>query len=171
MRVLLLAAITVDGKIARTSHELTTWSSREDRREFAATSREAGVIIMGRNTYQTLPAPLPERLHVVMTRHPDTDVAVADSVEFTSDPPQRIVTGLAARGYTTAVLAGGAQAYRTFLDAGLVDELRLTVEPLAFGAGISLFGDIALDLRLELMETRQMGEQAVQLRYRVVRHG
>ncbi len=168
MRVLLLAAITVDGKIARTSHELTTWSSREDRREFAATSREAGVIIMGRNTYQTLPAPLTGRLHVVLTRHPDTGVAAADNVEFTSDPPDRVVAALAARGYTTAVLAGGAQAYRTFLDAGVVDELRLTVEPLAFGAGIALFGDVALDLRLELVETRRMGDQAVHLRYRVL---
>lgn len=167
MRVLLLAAITVDGKIARTAHELTDWSSREDKRLFARTSREAGVIILGRHTYETLPAPLPGRLHVVLTTHPDQPAP--PNVELTSDAPERILAGLAARGYTIAVLAGGARTYRTFLDAHLVDELWLTVEPLAFGAGISLFGDAPLDLRLALLASQPLGDHAVHLRYQVQR--
>lgn len=167
MRVLLLAAITVDGKIARSAHELNDWSSREDKRLFARTSREAGVLILGRHTFETLPAPLPDRLHVVLTTHPERPAP--PGVELTAEPPAGIVAGLAARGYTSAVLAGGAQTYRTFLDAHLVDELWLTVEPLAFGAGISLFGDAPLDLRLALLESRMLGDHAVHLRYRVER--
>lgn len=166
MRVLLLAALTVDGKIARSAHELSDWSSREDKRLFVRTSKEAGVIVMGRATYETLPAPLPGRLHVVLTRQP-ANRAAPEGVEFTDDPPARVLARLAGRGYTTVVLGGGAQTYRAFLDAGLVDELWLTVEPLAFGRGIALFGDDPLDLRLDLLECRQLGEQAVHLRYRV----
>ena len=67
MRVLILAAITVDGKIARGDAEFTGWSSREDKRLFARTSREAGVVVMGRRTFETLPAPLPGRLNVVLS--------------------------------------------------------------------------------------------------------
>jgi dihydrofolate reductase len=167
-RVLLVAAITVDGKIARHVDDFNDWSSREDKRLFFRTSREAGVVIMGRTTYETLPAPLPGRLHMVLTSRPD-QVAPA-GVELTSEPPARILERLAERGYTTAVLAGGARTYRAFLEAGLVDELWLTVEPLAFGGGISLFGDAALlDTRLTLLECQRLGEQAVHLRYQVVR--
>lgn len=163
MRVLLLAALTVDGKIARHAHELTDWSSHEDKRLFAQTSRAAGVVIMGRHTFETLPAPLPGRLHVVLTHRPIADQPA--SVEYARDPPARILQRLAERGYETAVLAGGAQTFRAFLAAGLVDELWLTVEPLAFGAGTALLGDEPLALRLHLLECRRLGEQAVLLRY------
>lgn len=167
MRVLLVAAITVDGKIARDDHELTTWTSREDKRLFARVSREAGVLIMGRATYETLPAPLPGRLNVVMTSRPDMPVPAG--VELTGDSPERVLGRLAERGYDTVVVAGGAQIYRAFLLAGMVDEIWLTVEPLAFGRGVSLLGDEPLDLRLELLEIQRLGDRAVVLRYRVER--
>lgn len=167
MRVLLLASITMDGKIARSSSELTTWSSREDKRLFVRTTKEAGVIIMGRSTYETLPAPLPGRLHIVLTSNPPEDGP--PEVEFTADPPARILERLAERGYSAAVVSGGAHTYRAFLDAGLVDEIWLTVEPLAIGAGISLFGDEPLEARCELLECARLGEHEVHLKYRVVR--
>jgi dihydrofolate reductase len=167
MRVLLLAAITLDGKIARNDHELSNWSSREDKRLFARTTREAGVIIMGRSTYETMSRPLPDRLNVVMTRHPPA--GAPEGIEFTSDSPARILERLAKRGYTTAAVTGGAQVYRAFLEAGLVNELWLTVEPLTFGAGIALVGDSPLEVRATLLSVERLGENAVHLRYRVER--
>lgn len=167
MRVLLLAALTVDGKIARHAGEFTDWSSREDKRLFMRTSKEAGVVVMGRATYETLPAPLPGRLNVVMTSRPARPAPAG--VEFSADPPGVVVARLAERGYTTVVLAGGAGIYRAFLDAGLVDELWLTIQPLAFGAGISLVGNEPLDLRLALLDCQRLGEHGVHLRYRVER--
>jgi len=167
VRVLLVAAITLDGKIARGPGELVTWSSREDKRLFVRTTKEAGVVIMGRSTYDTFPAPLPGRLNVVMTRNPP--YVVPQGVEFTADSPARIIERLAERGYGTAVISGGARTYRAFLDAHLVDELWLTIEPLAFGEGISLFGDESLDLRCELLECSRLGEHAVHLKYHVQR--
>src|SRR5260370_912000 len=86
-------------------------------------------------------------------------------------PPERVLAELEQRGSRTAVLAGGAQIYRAFLAAGLVDELWLTIEPLAFGAGITLFGDDPLDLRLALLECRQLNADSVHLRYRILRSG
>lgn len=164
MKVLLLAAVTLDGRIARSSHELADWSSHEDKRLFATLSKSAGVVIMGRNTYETMPSPLPGRFNVVLTSG-TPPAGAPDGVEFWSGSPQDVVEKLARRGYTSAVLAGGARTYREFLDAGLVSELWLTLEPLAFGGGISLFGDAPLQARFQLIECQRLGASAVHLRY------
>jgi dihydrofolate reductase len=163
MKVLLLAALTADGKLARDAHELTSWTSRADKRLFARTSREAGVVIMGHHTFETLPAPLPGRLHVVLSRQPAA--AHPEQIEYTDESPERLVARLAGRGYATAVLGGGAQTFRAFLAARAVDELWLTVEPRTFGRGITLLGDEPLALRLHLLECRRLGTDSVLLRY------
>jgi dihydrofolate reductase len=163
----MLAALTVDGKIARTAMELSDWRSREDRRLFWRTSREAGVVVMGRHTYETLPRPLAQRHMVVLTSQ--AAPAAPPGVEFARGAPAEILASLAQRGYETVVLAGGAFTYRTFIAPNLVDELWLTIEPMAFGTGISLFGDEPISLNLALVECRRLGEHAVLLRY-TVRH-
>ncbi|MGO8948911.1 MAG: dihydrofolate reductase family protein [Ktedonobacterales bacterium] len=170
MRVLLLAAISIDGRIARTGHEVINWSSPEDKRMFMQVSQEAGLLIMGRSTYETLERPLPDRLHIVLTHDPSRPAP--PRVEFTSAPPALILEDLETRGFQTAILAGGARTYRTFIDAGLVDELWLTLEPVAFGGGISLLGDDAddpLDLRLRLIQSQLLNESSLQIRYHVSR--
>lgn len=165
MRVLILAAITLDGKIARGDAEFTGWSSREDKRLFARTSREAGVVVMGRRTFETLPVPLPGRLNVVLSH--ERPATLPDGVEYTAESPELVIASLAQRGYESVVIGGGASVYRAFLEAKLVDELWLTVEPLTFGAGISLLGAAPLDLRLSLLSVERLGEGSVHLRYQV----
>jgi dihydrofolate reductase len=170
MRVLLVAAMTIDGKIARGIHEVIDWSSPEDKSMFMRVSRESGVLIMGRNTYETLERPLPGRLHIVLTRG-SSSRPISKQVEFTSAPPADILADLERRGYQTVILAGGAEANRTFVDAGLVDELWLTLEPLAFGNGVSLLGETPLSLRLRLIQSEHLNESSLQLRYEVQKDG
>ena len=55
-----------------------------------------------------------------------------------------------------------------FFEAGLVDEVWLTVEPVLFGGGTPLLARRA-DLRLELQTTEKLGAQALLLKYRVPR--
>jgi dihydrofolate reductase len=170
MRVLLVAAMTIDGKIARGKHEVIDWSSPEDKSMFMRVSQESGVLIMGRNTYETLDRPLPGRLHVVLTRQTSSQPA-PEQVEYTSAPPAEVLDDLARRGYQTVILAGGAEANRTFIDAGLVDELWLTLEPVAFGNGISLLGEAPLNLRLRLIQSVLLNESSLQIRYQVQKDG
>lgn len=166
MKIILLAAMTIDGKIARNETHLVDWSSREDKRLFFATTKHAGVIIMGNNTFKTLASPLPGRLHIVLTATVEGKISVTGAVEYTSQTPEEIVAALETRGYTEAVLAGGAQVNTLFLKAGLVDELWLTVEPLIFGVGIDLFRGVELDVRARLVHFEQLNEAgAVHLRY------
>ena len=166
MRIILMAAITLDGKIARTESHFVDWSSKEDKKLFFATSRRARVIIIGNNTFKTFPSPLPGRLHVVLTTNLEDKVNMPGVVEYTNSPPEEIVATLEARGYTEAVLTGGAQVNALFLKAGLVDEIWLTVEPLIFGAGIDVFRGVTFDLRARLVSVERLNEEgSVHLRY------
>ncbi|HEX9069707.1 MAG TPA: dihydrofolate reductase family protein [Ktedonobacterales bacterium] len=163
MRVLLLAAITLDGKIARRDDEFTGWSSTEDKRLLARTTRDAGVIVMGSRTFATLPRPLPDRLNVVLTRTPPA--SAPEGVLYLTGEPGAVLAALEARGFTTVVVSGGAHVFHAFIEAGLVDELWLTLTPHLFGAGISLVGDTPLEAQFELLEARPLGPGELHLRY------
>jgi dihydrofolate reductase len=64
------------------------------------------------------------------------------------------------------VVHGSAQLAQALLDNDLVDELRLMVFPVLLGSGKRLFGETADKKRLELAETRTVGDGVVILIYR-----
>ncbi|MDQ3930308.1 MAG: dihydrofolate reductase family protein [Chloroflexota bacterium] len=170
MKVILMAAVTIDGKIARHEHHFVDWSSKEDKKLFMQTSKRAGVVILGNNTFETFPSPLPGRLHVVLTTNVTDKPQQPGEIEFTDRSPQEIVADLEGRGYTEAVLTGGAQVNALFLAANMVDEIWLTVEPHIFGLGIDLFRGVPFDLRATLLEVRQLNEGgSVLLRYGMIK--
>lgn len=76
----MIVAATVDGIIGY--HNTIPWKCSRDLRQFKRITT-GHPIIMGRNTYESLPHPLPNRLNIVVTsREIDTpnDVIVARSV-------------------------------------------------------------------------------------------
>nr|AIA15412.1 RibD C-terminal domain protein [uncultured bacterium] len=165
LRVILLAAITADGKMARNTSHLSDWTSPEDKRVFVAESKRAGVVILGNNTFKTLPRPLPGRLHIVLTTSTADKTDIPGVVEYTSNPPGAIVADLAARGYSSAVLAGGAQINTLFLAHNMVDEIWLTVEPIVFGTGVHVFEGAAFDQRLRLISLEQLNQNTFLAKY------
>lgn len=64
-------------------------------------------------------------------------------------------------------LVGGAQTTGTFIDAGLVDELRLILYPLLAGDGKALFAMTELRHRLELRKVQQLADGRVSLIYAI----
>lgn len=63
-------------------------------------------------------------------------------------------------------VVGGARFAGTLIEAGLVDEYRLTVNPIIVGKGKSLFQNVTRQRELELLEIKQMPGGVVVLRYR-----
>ena len=55
-----------------------------------------------------------------------------------------------------------------FMDAGLVDKLYITIEPVIFGAGMTLFNK-KFEKNLELVSMQKLGEQTVLLEYNVIK--
>ncbi|HQB76662.1 MAG TPA: dihydrofolate reductase family protein [bacterium] len=169
MKLLLVMALTVDGKIAKESSQLADWTSLEDKKSFIELTKEAGVIIMGNSTYQTIGKPLPGRLNIILTPEANKFNSIPNKLEYSSLSPSELLKDLEQRGYTKAILGGGAYTNKSFWELGLIDELILTIEPVIFGKGLTLFTDNDFETKLKLIETRALNNQTLRLHYQVLK--
>ena len=69
------------------------------------------------------------------------------------------------------VVYASLQLFRTLLEHDLVDELRLTVYPVALGSGERLFADMNDRKPMRLLDSRTVGEGLVHLTYELIRRG
>ena len=166
MQLTLLMAVTLDGKIAKSQDHFPDWTGKEDKRFFAKTSRQAGVVIMGSKTFDTIGTPLPERLNIVLTRNPRRRSQWPNLI-FTRQTPTELIADLTRQGYSHAILAGGASINFLFAKAQLIDEIMVTISPKIFGQGLSLFSD-AVSLDLDLIDIQKLGTDRVLLHYKVL---
>jgi len=166
MHVSLMVAITVDGKIARSSDHYPDWTGKADKHLYVEITKKAGVMIMGSTTFDIIGRVLPGRKTIVMTRNPDRRSDREDLV-YTHSPPEEIIADLASQGYDEAVVVGGAKINQLFAAKGLIDELILTISPHAFGSGLSIFSD-TVDLKLALKTFWQIDGNTLCIRYRVI---
>lgn len=160
--------MTVDGKIAKHTDHPATWTSKADKKSFIKESKEAGVIIMGQTTYETIGKPLPGRLNFVLSKVPEKFENQPGLLEYFNGSEQEVVEELKSRGFKKALLGGGAFVNGSFLRAGLVDELLLTIEPKLFGAGLDLFSGDGVDIDLNLLEVNKLDANVIQLRYKIL---
>jgi len=163
MKTFIIAAVSADGYIARdSSAPSTVWTSKDDKKRFVELTKRARVIVTGQNTWKTFGGrPLKERLNIIYSpeRLPD----MPPEVEITSKSPVELLKELESRGYSEVAICGGSQIYTMFMQAGVVDRLYLTVEPVIFGDGIRLF-KASLDVKLKLVssEKTEGGTQLVE---------
>lgn len=167
MKVILLMALTLDGKIGKTPDHFPDWTGREDKRLFVELTRKSGVVIMGSKTYDTIGFPLPDRKNIVMTRD-KRRVSRSENLIFTDASPKSILEDLEKKGFSEVILAGGALVNSLFAEENLIDEIIVTISPKIFGYGISLFTP-EISMELALKEMRRLGGHLVCLTYEVVR--
>lgn len=168
MKVTCLMAQTLDGKIAKSHDHFPDWTESADKKFFREYTKQAGVMVFGRTTFETLPGVLPGRLSVVMSRSAGDWEERAENLVFTSKNSRKILEKLAELGFTETVVAGGAMINSLFARENLIDTLLVTISPVIFGQGLGVFqDDVALTLRLE--ETKTIGENTVVTRYAVQR--
>ena len=154
MDVILLMAMTVDGKIARNDSQLVDWSGKADKAYFVKVTRAARVVIMGSKTYDTIGKPLPGRLNIVMTRD-KSRVSNDANLVFTDQEPEEILKEVEEGGFEAVALIGGAVVNSLFADRGLITHMHITVVPRIFGKGLPLFLN-ELDMELGLLEDREL---------------
>ncbi|MBI3290750.1 dihydrofolate reductase family protein [Candidatus Falkowbacteria bacterium] len=171
MKLIVMMAITADGIIAKTKDQKADWTSSADKKAFIAETKKHGVIIMGDTTFNTIGRPLPGRLNLILSLTPERykEREQPDILEFKKGTPEEIIKMLEDRGFESAILGGGARTNSFFLKAGLVDEILLTVEPKIFGIGLNFTEGEDLDLNLELISAKEIGDNAVQLHYKVLK--
>jgi dihydrofolate reductase len=165
LKIIMMMAITVDGKIAKNDKHFPDWTSPEDKKYFHKMSKECGVVIMGEKTFDTFPSPLPERLNVVFTLIPDRPIQ--ENVKWVAGEPKPVVEEIEKMGFKSAILGGGAGINSLFLKNKLIDEIILTIEPKIFGVGLSLFAD-EFNINLKLVNIEKLNNDSIALKYKVV---
>jgi len=145
--VILIAAVTVDGFIARHNHEVTTWS--KDLHLFKEQTL-GHPVVMGSNTYDTLAAELEGREMIVVHRTDDPESILAD---IESD---------------RCFIIGGGKTYARF--APYLTHLYITPHPIVFGNGVPLFdgGIPELNLSFQNMITIDKKDGIFQYQYKVL---
>lgn len=172
MKLILMMAVTADGIIAKTKTQNADWTSQADKKIFIAETKKAGVIIMGDTTFEAMAKKaLPGRFNLILSLTPENYQALEKpgELEFIKASPAEVVKYLEKKGCQSAILGGGARTNSFFLKAGLVDEIWITVEPKIFGVGINFTEGEDLDLDLELISAKEIGDNAVQLKYKVIK--
>ena len=126
-RVILIAAVTVDGYIARHDLEVIEWS--QDLKLFKSQTIGSPVI-MGSNTYETLTGDLVGRENIVLSR---------------GDDPANILKKLSAE---KCFVIGGGRTFARFLN--YITDIYITPHPIILGKGVPMFrGDNVPEVNLK----------------------
>jgi dihydrofolate reductase len=162
------------GKGGEMLHEWVFNGNEKNREVVDAAGHGVGAIICGRRTYdlsiQWWGADGPtgeQRLPVFVLTHSAPDDVPEGSVYtfVTGGIEDALQQAEAAAGGQIVALGGGADTFRQYLAAGLVEEIGVNLVPVLLGGGTPLFeeGD---QTRLELVEVIDT-PLATHLRYRV----
>tara|TARA_B100000315_G_scaffold78351_1_gene71683 strand:- start:221 stop:706 length:486 start_codon:yes stop_codon:yes gene_type:complete len=128
LEVIGIAAVTVNGYIARHSREKTLWS--KDLPLFKKQTKNCAVI-MGSNTHKTLSDGLPGREMIIVNR---------------TDNPVDILRRIDQK---RCFVIGGGKTYSKF--SSYLTHLYLTIHPLVFKRGIRLFTKLEKEISISFV--------------------
>lgn len=174
MKVTIAAVISTDAKLTRGNEtNIHAWVSDEDQQHLHKLVEEHDSIVFGSGTYEAMGGKFnlePGKLRVVLTHDPAkyADATVPGQLEFMALLVTDLIPLLESRGKQNLLVAGGPHMIADFLQAKLVDEIYLTVEPRLFGAGKNLLPETLLDINLQLISNKTLNDQGTMLlHYRV----
>lgn len=169
-RYIALAAVTIDGKIAKNAKHFSNWTSPEDKIFLRRELDRSDVVIVGNNTYKTAIKPLSKRNCIVLTTKVKTVSVENANLIFLNPKTVNLKTFITKLGYQTVAVLGGAQTYDYCLNHNMMDELYLTIEPISFGAGINLFSGGAKfkQKKWQLISTKKLNSSGtILLHYKI----
>jgi len=170
MQCSVFIATSLDGYIARPDGSIDWLSAVQVDGEdygYARFAETVDVIVLGRNTYDVVLGfaawPYAGKRAIVMTNHPANS---RHGEEFYAGAAADLVRRLAAEGARRVYIDGGV-VIQQFRNAGLIDDLTISIIPVVLGEGIPLFAAGASEGRLTLVDVQSWPSGLVQLRYRL----
>jgi dihydrofolate reductase len=137
---------------------------------FTEALSEAEALLFGRRTWQTMAAAWPERAgdpfadqmnaipkYVVSETLRDDELTWNNTTRISGDKAVASIRELHETGGGDLLVMGSPTLARTLLREGLVDELRLMIEPVLLGGGKTIFPDDGALRTLELVSTATSG--------------
>jgi len=170
-------AASLDGFIAREDGDIS-WLEEES---FKISGEDCGyqdffnsidTIVVGRHTYETASKfsewPYASKRVVVLSHAPLTLLADPPMrVESANLKPEELVSYLNTTG-SKKVYVDGGKTIQSFLEAGLINEITLTIIPILLGRGIPLFTTLSNETRLNLTYQKIYKNGYVQICYRLL---
>jgi len=168
MNVFLITAITADGFIARHKNDRSfDWTSKEDKDFYVQKIKKAKFIVIGSKTFSTFTRYPKGTTYAIYTRKPEKFVNPKPDIIKTiptKQPPKTLVKELKKQGAKQVAICGGASIYTMFLKSGIVNKLYLTIEPIIFGKGITLFNQ-SIEEKLKLIKIHRLSKKTIVLEY------
>ncbi|MGI6029141.1 MAG: dihydrofolate reductase family protein [Candidatus Heteroscillospira sp.] len=161
-KVVLYIGMSLDGYIAGTDGSVNWMSGQDDCQDdmdaYSQFIRDVDTVIMGWNTYRQITAELSPGLwpyegltaYVVTHRNEKS----AGKIKFTNEAPCGLVHRLKGEEGKAIWICGGADVAGQLMRAGLIDRYDISILPTMLGGGISLFGNLAQEQKLRLVESR-----------------
>jgi dihydrofolate reductase len=169
-------AMTVDHHIAREDGSVDGFLTEGHHiTDYLDSLRDYDTVLMGKNTYEwgyqfgIQPGqPSPTYAHMMQYvfskrmepyRH--------EQLQVIRDDPAAFVRTLKAAEGKAIYLCGGGYLAGYLLEQRLVDELILKINPVVFGKGIGVFGDLVHGFTLSLLDTKVYHNGVVFLHYAI----
>lgn len=179
--------LSLDGFFEGTNHDISWHNVDEEFNQFAIEMlNESEIILFGRRTYQLFegywpraardPATSKSNLQIADLINNMEKIVFSKSLQKVEEGENwknvRLVHAIdpveirdLERNHRGNIDVGGNSLCAHFVDLGLLDEVRIMVNPIVIGNGSSLLNGIQNRLELKLLETRTFSSGNVFLRY------
>jgi len=147
-KIILIAAVTVDGYIARHSREITKWS--KDLRLFKKQTMGWSLVV-GSNTYKTIETELVGRQVFVVHRNNKPDETLSKINQ------------------NKCYIIGGGKTFSKY--SPFITHLFITPHPYVFGSGVPLFSDRIKEMKLDFIKINIVDQDSgiYQYQYKVIK--
>ncbi|HEY7357494.1 MAG TPA: dihydrofolate reductase family protein [Ktedonobacterales bacterium] len=182
--IFLFMMVTLDGFFEGPDHSIDWHNVDEEFNEFAIDQlHELDTLLFGRVTYEGMasfwPTPFAQENDPIVADLMNTTpkIVVSTTLERAEWENSRLVKANVAEEITKLkqqpgkdiAVFGSSDLAVSLLQLGLLDELRLMVNPVVLGSGKRLFAGLDKQLHLKLLKTRTFNSGNVLLRYQVQR--
>lgn len=171
-KVSIYIATSIDGYIARKDNSLDWLEYGHQGDEdygFKEFMNSIDALILGRNTYEVVSAfeewPYSGKRVIVLS---NTLKEVRKEAELFCGQLTDLVSMLHSESIKHVWVDGGITVSK-FLDAGLVDDITISVIAMILGSGIPLFSTMSREHKCHLISTQSYPSGLVQLKYEVVK--
>ena len=168
MKKILYLAISVNGYIAKKNND-TPWSNTEWQ-SWIGEVKKAGNLIIGRKTFDLMTtkhiSEIGNPFMVVLSNNP---LQTGDNVKC-ANSPQDAINIIESEGFEIAFIGGGGTTATSFMNANLIDELLVDIEPKIFDEGLPFFNKLSRDINLQLIETKKYDDNGIKLHYKIIKN-
>jgi dihydrofolate reductase len=187
-KIVSLVHTSLDGYMANSNREMNWVIFDSTLNDYVTGIRQtAAGTIFGRKTFQMMESYWPKVLENAKDPNDESDASVSyakwvtdhvkvvvsttlkettwANTKFVSDNIKAELSRLKNELDGDLLLIGSPNLHKTLMELDLIDEYRITVNPIALGSGIPLFSDINRVTKLQLLDVKKFDNGVVGLHY------